>query len=58
MKDEEQIENAFDKGVEEGKAASMEKHKEGLLKAIHNFYDAEAKKRPGVRKVKAKKLKL
>lgn len=52
------VDNPFERGLEEGKAAAMDKHKEGLLNAIHNFYEAEAKKRPGVKKVKAKKMKL
>ena len=47
--------NPFEKGFKEGKAAAMKKHKEGLLNAISNFYDAEAKKRPAAKKVKAKR---
>ena len=47
--------NPFEKGFKEGRAAAMKNHKEGLLNAISNFYDAEAKKRPGLQKVRAKR---
>lgn len=49
------IDNPFDKGFKEGKAAAMKNHKESLLNAISKFYEAEAKKRPSVKKVRAKR---
>ena len=49
------IDSPFEKGFEEGKAHALKQHKEGLLNAISNFYEAEAKKRPAAKKVRAKR---